>query len=1474
MSYTDKEIQITAQISYINISKNDIYKYFEKNNEYPTLKYLLNNNESMLEEFYKMFYLGYSEEESSEGIDYVLTEKLNKERERIAKSDIESLKKGEFSCSEWKVVDVWDYNDNIGIYGILFETPDNKAVVAFRGSELLRDDAGNQLYLDWIAADFGLLDCIETDQQKSAREFINYISENYDYDEYVITGHSLGGNLASHATITANSKIADKITQCYNWDGPGFSNEYIEKNASRISDMAPRINHYQWSIVGSLLHMMEEYGEKYYSVDVVYFVKESNNIGVGFEKHDINFVLMENEKVVHTNMGAAERITGEVTRIIDNNSNDNSAMVANLYEHILNMNEQEKNLALNVSSALLYGIANIISAHPEFTAVTAVLVGLSAIDFIFNDSKVLNTLADLKNDISKLLEDIFHEEITYGLDYDELFCGDNIKDVIYAGDGDDNIIGNDGNDFLYGEAGNDTIDGGAGDDIIVGGDHDDTLYGSSGNDVLIGDIGNDILDGGIGDNRLYGGLGNDTYVYRKNCGNTIISDAFGKNKILFEDLNADGMYVIFPENSVDAELHIISTKKIITFRNFRKSHIYHNFILEFSNGETLNVNQEGSPFLNVVGTEKDDKNIIAFFENSTIDALDGNDTVHGSEGTDIINGGLGEDTIYAGNGDDIINGGFDNDKIYAGKGMDTVHGGYNDDLIYGGSGNDELYGDRGNDFINGNEGNDVIDGGSGTNTLLGGDNSDRYIFKTEAEYLYGNCDGYSNLRVDQVYDRYGLNVIEFIELTPEDIELSYTDNTMTFVLKETNEKVSLTSYPVTGDNFCYKFGDAYYSIKNDGEKPEFCEEEYHDIYVRYLSSGNFESGAAEFRKKITDKNIKDYTSATKAQPPRDPLVIDINKDGKIDLLAVDEPKNHAYFDLDKNGFAEKTAWIGENDGFLVYDRNGNGIIDDSGELFSDQVVLNNGSLSGNGFKALEDLNDYTEDRRNVINEKDSSFDSLKVWIDKGTDGKSEGELVSLKELGIKEISLNHKKSEKSADDKTGTVVTDIAEVVYNDGSKTSISEHWFVVQTSDTQEVDVSGNSGDSIENSTFGNMMSLGKAIESDKSGKLNKLLESFNESEDYYEKRVIAKKIIYFITGAGDIDPLSRGGNIDARDLYIIETIMGVESFIGADGGKTPNSNAAPILKRMYSQFENMYFSMLNEKSNTMADYINSINEIPGGNNDIKLDLSSVKNRLRTEMQSGKDIKETVLGIASFIKTYDDAMNTGYLREFKNDFADYSKLIDNSLSLTVVIGDSGDNNLNGTTSNELFWADGGNDVINASGGNDVIITGTGNNTVNAGAGNDEINGSFGNDTISGEAGNDIIYASDGKNTVNGGEGDDRIYTGNGTDTIRGGDGNDIIESGAGDDIIYGEADNDIIDAGEGNDKIYGGAGNDDMNGGAGDDTFYIGANHGDDIIRDSEGHTTVVFEDELSESDCRYSVDISGGFVLVNKETEERIS
>lgn len=103
----------------------------------------------------------------------------------------------------------------------------------------------------------------------------------------------------------------------------------------------------------------------------------------------------------------------------------------------------------------------------------------------------------------------------------------------------------------------------------------------------------------------------------------------------------------------------------------------------------------------------------------------------------------------------------------------------------------------------------------------------------------------------------------------------------------------------------------------------------------------------------TKENASDGANeAGLKQPPRDPLVIDLGKKG-IELTNVD---GRVHFDLDKNGFSEKTAWIGTEDGFLALDRNGNGIIDDGGELFGDQVDLA-GRLAASGFEALKQLDD-------------------------------------------------------------------------------------------------------------------------------------------------------------------------------------------------------------------------------------------------------------------------------------------------------------------------------------------------------------------------------------------------------------------------------------------------------------------------------------------------------------------------------------
>lgn len=73
----------------------------------------------------------------------------------------------------------------------MIETLEGNAIVSFQGSE--STDA-NQFYLDWLKADFGLLDSVVTDQQSDTEQYISYISGlSKQYDTYVFAGHSLEG---------------------------------------------------------------------------------------------------------------------------------------------------------------------------------------------------------------------------------------------------------------------------------------------------------------------------------------------------------------------------------------------------------------------------------------------------------------------------------------------------------------------------------------------------------------------------------------------------------------------------------------------------------------------------------------------------------------------------------------------------------------------------------------------------------------------------------------------------------------------------------------------------------------------------------------------------------------------------------------------------------------------------------------------------------------------------------------------------------------------------------------------------------------------------------------------------------------------------------------------------------------------------------------------------------------------------------
>ena len=86
----------------------------------------------------------------------------------------------------------------------------------------------------------------------------------------------------------------------------------------------------------------------------------------------------------------------------------------------------------------------------------------------------------------------------------------------------------------------------------------------------------------------------------------------------------------------------------------------------------------------------------------------------------------------------------------------------------------------------------------------------------------------------------------------------------------------------------------------------------------------------------------------------DPLVLDLNRDGKVEL------KNAAFFDLNNSGFHELTTWIDETDAFLVLDKNFSDKIESGAEMFGDAMVLPDGSRVLSGFEALS-FNDSNGD---------------------------------------------------------------------------------------------------------------------------------------------------------------------------------------------------------------------------------------------------------------------------------------------------------------------------------------------------------------------------------------------------------------------------------------------------------------------------------------------------------------------------------
>ncbi|HEY8500365.1 MAG TPA: hypothetical protein VIL89_07075 [Clostridia bacterium] len=123
-------------------------------------------------------------------------------------------------------------------------------------------------------------------------------------------------------------------------------------------------------------------------------------------------------------------------------------------------------------------------------------------------------------------------------------------------------------------------------------------------------------------------------------------------------------------------------------------------------------------------------------------------------------------------------------------------------------------------------------------------------------------------------------------------------------------------------------------------------------------------------------------------------------DARIDPLVINLDRPSASFsagkyefDLNADGIMDSISFVDKGSGFLAYDKNKNGIIDNGLELF--------GPSSGNGF--LE-LMEYDDDGNGWIDENDEIYNNLSIWIRE--DG-SEPKLLALGQAGVGAIYLGH-----------------------------------------------------------------------------------------------------------------------------------------------------------------------------------------------------------------------------------------------------------------------------------------------------------------------------------------------------------------------------------------------------------------------------------------------------------------------------------
>ena len=581
---------------------------------------------------------------------------------------------------------------------------------------------------------------------------------------------------------------------------------------------------------------------------------------------------------------------------------------------------------------------------------------------------------------------------------------------------------------------------------------------------------------------------------------------------------------------------------------------------------------------------------------------------------------------------------------------------------------------------------------------------------------------------------------------------------------------------------------------------------------------------------------------------RDPIVLDLNGNG-IELTTL--AGSNVHFDYAGDGFAERTGWVGPNDGILAIDLNGNGVIDNGLELF--------GSPTEDGFAILEKLDTNGD---GIIDVNDVNFDKLVIWRDLNQNGISDpGELESLADAGITSISL---RTLKLSGTNAGNGLGYQATFTRTDGTIGTAETIYFSTDTQDS----VQDNTPDFTPSDDALNVPQLPG------SGLISSIAYKATNDVDFLadwtaltdaapslspaELRSQFEDMLLRWAGVDGIDPASRGPNIDARHLAFLEQFYGTPFWNEYNNSAVLNAHQVQTLEGGFEAIVSLYETYFLAQAGTSS--------VIRGTSDVSamldspyffyslLDFGDYAEDDPTKPETPCNVG-MVVNLMLALSPEASGGQTSYLIKglsaltglvgaaFGGDRAAYAATLEPILAGieddtiraiateivdgTALFGSTGPEGINGTSGQDVFIGGGGGDLLSGGQGSDIYVYNKQDGDLwikDTGSAADtdrlvltDLNSS---DITFDRVGNDLLMrvTSTGKtvDVVNffGGDGIEVLRFADGTEwdrtqiksvsVYRGDDGynNSIIDS-AGDDVIYGGPGNDYIQIGYGNDTI-----------------------------------------------------------------------